>query len=172
MAERREIYKGRIIDLGVEEVELPNGVTIHLDIVRHPGASAIVAIDENGDVALIRQFRHAADGFIWEIPAGVLQPGEDPALCAARELREETGLDAAEITHLGTILPSPGFCTERIHLYLARRLTRVGQSLDHDEVLTVETMPLSRALDMIAAGEIQDGKSIAALHLAARRLGG
>lgn len=170
MADRREIYKGRIIDLGVEEVNLPNGVTIQLDIVRHPGASAVVAVDEHDQVALVRQFRHAAGGFIWEIPAGVLHPGEDPAKCAARELREETGLDAAEITRLGTILPSPGFCTERIHLYLARRLTQVGQCLDHDEVLSVETMPFSRALDMVASGDIQDGKSIAALHLAARHL--
>jgi ADP-ribose pyrophosphatase len=164
MADGQRLYKGRIIELRLEEVTLPNGVTARLEIVRHPGAAAIVPLHDNGDVTLIRQYRHAAGGFIWEIPAGVLHPGEEPSACAARELREETGLLASEIVALGTYLPSPGFCDERIHLFLARGLTEVDQQLDHDEVLSVARKPLTEALAMIRAGEIQDGKSIAALH--------
>lgn len=165
-----EIYKGRIIAVGLEQTTLPNGVTITLEIVRHPGASAVVAIDEEGAVVLIRQFRHAAGGFIWEIPAGVLDPGEDPAECAARELREETGLVSARMVKLGSILTSPGFCDERIHLFLARELSAVEQRLEQDEVLSVKHVPLRQALEMVATGAIQDAKSISALHHAARFL--
>lgn len=164
------IHKGRIIDFRLEEVTLPNGVSITLEIVRHPGAAAVVAVDDHGDVTLVRQFRHAAGGFIWEIPAGTLSPGEEPAACAARELREEAGLAAGELVHLGSILTAPGFCDERIHLFLARRLSLVEQRLDHDEVLSVSRVPLARALGMIRAGEIQDAKSIAGLHHAAAYL--
>ena len=160
----RDVYKGRIVHLRLEEVTLPNGVTITLEMVRHPGAAAIVALDENDGVRLIRQFRHAAGGFIWEIPAGVLHPGEEPAACAARELREETGLVAEEFLRLGSILATPGFCDERVHLFLARGLTEVGQELEFDEVLTVTRVPLADALAMIHSGEIEDAKSIAALH--------
>jgi len=167
----RQLYKGRIIELWLEEVTLPDGKVIALEIVRHPGAAAIVPVYENDDVALIRQFRHAAGGFIWEIPAGVLNHGEAPAECAARELREETGLLADEIVALGSYLPSPGFCDERIHLFLARGLRVTQQELDHDEVLTVSRRPFVRALEMIRSGELCDGKSIAALHLAAVKLG-
>ena len=167
----RPLYKGRIIDLRLEDVTLPNGAAITLEIVRHPGAAAIVPVHENGDVTLIRQFRHAAGGFIWEIPAGVLHADEAPAACAARELREEAGLHAGEIVELGCCLPSPGFCDERIHLFLARGLSATEQQLDHDEVLSVTRLPFRRALAMIRCGEVQDGKSIAALHHAAIHLG-
>lgn len=162
----KQIYKGRIITLGLEQVTLPNGLTTTLEIVRHPGAAAVVALAGDGTVALIRQFRHAAGGFIWEIPAGVLHPGEDPAACAARELAEETGLAAGDLVALGSVLPSPGFCDERIHLFLARDLREVGQNLEHDEVLTVEQVPLAQALAMVAQGRIEDAKSIAGLHRA------
>jgi ADP-ribose pyrophosphatase len=166
-----EIYKGRIIHVRREDVVLPNGVTTTLELVRHPGAAAVVALDDGGQVVLIRQFRHAAGGFIWEVPAGTLHADEAPAACAARELQEETGLAAGELMPLGSVLPSPGFCDERIHLFLARQLTPVAQQLDRDEMLTVARVPLDRALAMIAADEIQDGKSIAALHRAAAYLG-
>lgn len=165
-----QIYKGRIIALGVEQVDLPNGLTTRLEIVRHPGAAAVVALASDGTVVLIRQFRHAAGGFIWEIPAGVLQPGEDPAACAARELGEETGLAAAELVALGSVLPSPGFCDERIHLFLARHLHPVRQNLEQDEVLSVERIPFAQAVDMAATGVIDDAKSIAGLHRAAAYL--
>jgi ADP-ribose pyrophosphatase len=163
----QQIYKGRIIDLRLEEVTLPNEVTIQLEIIRHPGASAVVALDDDGSVALIHQFRHAAGGFIWEIPAGLLHTGEAPRQCAARELREETGLVAGELVPLGSILTAPGFCDERIHLFLARQLTETEQELDHDEVLSVARVPLDNALAMIRSGDILDGKTIAGLHLAA-----
>jgi ADP-ribose pyrophosphatase len=166
------IYKGRIVDLRLDEVLLPNGVTMTLEVIRHPGAAAIVAIDGDDAVTLVHQFRHAAGGFLWEIPAGTLEPGEAPAACAARELREEAGLVAADLVHLGSILTAPGFCDERIHLFLARQLTSAPQQLDHDEVLTVSRMPLTRALNMIRSGEIQDAKTIAGLHHAAEYLRG
>ena len=170
MSTTQSIYKGRIVDLRLEEVTLPNGVTITLEVIRHPGAAAIVAVDDRGAVTLLRQFRHAAGGFLWEIPAGTLEPGELPVTCAARELREEAGLVAEELTPLGSILTVPGFCDERIHLFLARQLTAAPQQLDHDEVLTVSQVPLARALEMVRSGEIQDAKTIAGLHHTADRL--
>ena len=167
-----EIFRGRIISLSQDEVVLPTGGRVTLDIVHHPGAAAIVAVDDGGAVALIHQFRHAAGGFIWEVPAGTLAPGESPDVCARRELREETGLVAARWTALGSILTTPGFSDERIHLYLARELTESTAALDHDEVLTTSRIPLIRALGMIVSGEIEDAKSIAALYLAHAALAG
>ena len=167
-----EIFRGRIISLSQDEVVLPTGGRVTLDIVHHPGAAAIVAVDDGGAVALINQFRHAAGGFIWEVPAGTLAPGESPDVCARRELREETGLVAARWTALGSILTTPGFSDERIHLYLARELTESTAALDHDEVLTTSRIPLIRALGMIVSGEIEDAKSIAALYLAHAALAG
>src|SRR5215470_879541 len=167
----REIYKGRIVDLRLDEVDLPNGQSVTLEVIHHPGAAAVVAVDAQGAVTLIRQFRHAAGGFIWEVPAGTLNPGEAPEACARRELREEAGLVATSWTALGSILTTPGFCDERIHLFLARRLSEDTQALDHDEVLTVSRVPLHRALEMIRRGELDDAKSIAALHRAAVELG-
>jgi ADP-ribose pyrophosphatase len=171
MSVTRQIYRGRIVDLRLEEAELPNGRTIALEVVHHPGAAAIVAVDDADAVVLIRQFRHAAGGFIWEVPAGTLAPDESPQACAQRELCEETGLVAAEWVGLGSILTTPGFCDERIHLFLARHLTEATQALDHDEVLTVSRVPLSQALAMVQRGEIEDAKSIAAVHRAAVALG-
>ena len=167
----RPIYRGRIIDLRLEETELPNGQTVALEVVHHPGAAAIVAVDDADAVVLIRQFRHAAGGFIWEVPAGTLTPDENPQQCAQRELCEETGLVAAEWVDLGSVLTTPGFCDERIHLFLARRLSEATQALDDDEVLTVTRVPLSQTLAMVQRGEIEDAKSIAAVHRAAVALG-
>ncbi len=166
----RQIYQGRIISLRLEDVRLPTGARVELEVVSHPGAAAIVAIDDEGEVALLHQYRYAAGGYIWEIPAGTLNPGEPPLQCAGRELREETGLVAGELILLGSVLTTPGFCDERIHLFLARRLTVATQELDHDEVLSVSRRPLAQALEMIQRGEIQDAKSIAGLHLAAAHL--
>jgi len=164
MTATRHIYKGRIVDLRLEEVTLPNDVTVTMEMIRHPGAAAIVPLDDEGHVTLIHQFRHAAGGFIWEIPAGKLDAGEPPADCAARELQEEVGLIARELTHLGSILTAPGFCDERIHLFLARGLSKVPQRLEHDEVLTVSRVPLAHAIEMIRGGQIEDAKTIAGLH--------
>lgn len=166
----RQIYKGRVVDLRLETVTLPNQVTVTLEMIRHPGAAAIVPVHEDGSVTLVRQYRHAADGYIWEIPAGKLDAGEEPVCCAARELREEVGLKAGELLRLGVIFTAPGFCDERIHLFLARQLTATAQQLDEDEVLSVSRVPLPQALDMIRSGAIQDAKTIAGLYHAAAYL--
>jgi ADP-ribose pyrophosphatase len=167
----RHIYRGRIVDLRVETVVLPNGHAVALELVHHPGAAAIVALDADGSVPLLRQYRYAVGGYIWEVPAGTLAPGEAPDACARRELREETGLTAAEWLPLGSIVTTPGFCDERIHLFLARDLTAAPAAPDDDEVLTVTRTPLVRALAMIHDGSIEDAKSIAALTRAAAVLG-
>jgi ADP-ribose pyrophosphatase len=166
MSAVKQVFRGRIVDLRLEEVDLPNGCRATLEVIRHGGAAAVVAVDDAGQTTLIRQFRHAAGGFIWEIPAGTLHPGERPIDCAVRELEEETGFVAGDVVALGSILTTPGFCDERIHLFLARTLTCGRQSLDRDEVLSVSVVPFARALQMIRDGEIQDAKSIAGLHLA------
>jgi len=149
-----------------------------LEMVRHPGASAVVPLlDDPGEpdprVLLIRQFRHAADDFIWEVPAGRLDPGESPEACARRELAEETGMRARAVEPLTTIYTTPGFTDERIHLFLARDLARGAHGHEADEVITeIAWMPLPDVLAMIRRGEIVDGKTICALHLAAAALGG
>ena len=168
----RQIYEGRLVNLRVERVTLPNGATVDLELMSHPGASAVVAVDDARRVTLIRQYRYAAGGWLWELPAGVLDaPDEPPADCAARELQEEVGLRARELRPLGAMFTTPGFCNERIHLFLARGLERVGHAHGHDEVIDeIRDVPLDEALAMIARGEIVDGKTIAGLHMAAAAL--
>lgn len=166
-----DVYRGRVVHLRLEDVDLPNGQQVRLEVVRHPGAAAVVAVDADGQVVLVHQFRHAAGGFIWEIPAGVLDAGEAPRDCALRELEEETGLRAGAIQHLGSVLTAPGFCDERIQLFLATDLSQVEQRLGRDEVLTVRRVPFGEAMHMVARGDICDAKSIAGLHHACNRLG-
>jgi 8-oxo-dGTP pyrophosphatase MutT (NUDIX family) len=168
----REIYSGRVVHLRVERVTLPNGTTTDLELLDHRGAAAVAAVDEARRVVLIRQYRHAAGGYIWELPAGVLdRPGEPPVDCAARELQEEAGLRARELTALGAIFTTPGFCNERIHLFLARGLEQVAHAREHDEVIAeVRDVPLDEALAMARRGEIVDAKTIVGLHLAAEAL--
>ena len=170
-ATKGPVYRGRIIELRVDEVSLPNGHRATLEVVHHPGAAAIVAVDATGAVPLLHQYRHAVGGYIWEVPAGTLGRDEAPEACARRELREETGLEAAQWTSLGSIVTTPGFCDERIHLFLARDLSDATQELDVDEILTVRRVPLAEALAMVHDGRIEDAKSIAALTRAAARLG-
>ncbi len=161
----RSIYRGRIVNLAIERVTLPNGFTTELEIIRHPGAAAVAAIDDRGRVLLVRQYRHAAGGSLWEVPAGTLEPGEEPCVCARRELREEAGVEAGELVRLGSIFTCPGFCDEKIHLFLAASLSEVPRQTERDEVIeTVARVPLQHALDMIGGGEIQDAKSIATLY--------
>jgi 8-oxo-dGTP pyrophosphatase MutT (NUDIX family) len=161
--QRREVLKLGVVDLGIEKAELPNGVTVELAVVRHPGASAIVALDEHRRVALLRQWRHAIGGWIWEIPAGCRRAGESARECAERELSEETGLGAQRWDHLGAIVTIPSFCDERIELYLARELNDAPGELDHDEVISATRVDLDETLAMIARGEMVDAKSIVAL---------
>lgn len=162
----KSIYKGRIVTLNVDTVDLPNGATVNLEIIRHPGAAAVVPIKDDGTVVLIRQFRYAAAGFIYEIPAGTLHDGEDPLACAARELEEEIGYRATSFEHLTSILPAPGYTDEVIHIYKATGLTKGEQNLDHDEVLEIEEMPMEKAIAQIRQGAIRDSKTIVGLQLA------
>lgn len=170
---RRTIYDGRIVKLGVEEVRLPNGADVQLEVIRHPGASAVAAVDDEERIVLIRQYRHAGGGYLWELPAGVLDaPDEPPAVCAARELQEEAGLTASELTPLGSVLVSPGYSDERIELFLARGLRDGEMARGHDEdIAELRRVPLREAVDMIVRGEIVDGKTIAGIHLAAMARG-
>jgi len=163
---RRELHRGKIGSFGIETVTMPNGHVAHLEILRHPGASAIVPLHADGTVTLIRQYRHAAGGMIWEVPAGKLDPGEDPAECAKRELEEETGVSCGTVRHLTSILTTPGFTDERIHLYVGTDLGEVPTRLEPDEVIERHRVPGAEALAMIRRGEITDAKSIIALMLA------
>jgi ADP-ribose pyrophosphatase len=160
----RNIYSGKVITLNIDTVTLPNGVTIDLEIVRHPGAAAVVPLMDNGIVVLIKQFRHAAGGFIYEIPAGKLHPGEDPKDCAARELEEEIGYRAGKLELLSSIFTAPGFTDEVIHVYRATGLTKGRQQLDRDEVLEIVEVSLREAIEMIRVGTIRDAKTMVGLQ--------
>ncbi|MEW6245696.1 MAG: NUDIX hydrolase [Nitrospirota bacterium] len=161
---KNTVYMGRVVTLNIETVRLPNGVTVDLEIIRHPGAAAVVPLKEDGTVVLIRQFRHAAGGFVYEIPAGKLHPAEDPRDCAARELEEEIGYRASSLELLLSIWTAPGFADEVIHIYKATGLTCGRQQLDRDEVLEVVEMPLAQAIAKIRDGTIRDGKTIVGLQ--------
>lgn len=161
-------YSGRVIHVDQDAVRFPDGSTGTLEMIRHPGAAAVVPILDEPDhpdptVALIRQFRHAADDFIWEVPAGTLGPGETPDACARRELLEEAGFRAGRLTHLTSIYTTPGFTDEIIHLYLASRLEPGPQAPESDEFISVHRFPWSEVGAMIRRGEIRDGKSLCAL---------
>jgi ADP-ribose pyrophosphatase len=166
----RVVHRGRSIVVQVERAELPGGKSVELDVVRHPGAAAVVPFESDDVVLLIRQYRHAAGGTIWEVPAGKLD-GEAPAVCAARELEEEVGRRAGRLVPLASILTTPGFTDEVIHLFAAFELAPVPQRLEHDEVIEVVPTPLARALAMVWSGELRDAKSALALLHAAHRLG-
>ena len=170
MSKRELAYVGRSISVWLEEAVLPNGHTVPLDIVRHPGASAVVPFESESDVLLLRQYRHAAGGTIWEVPAGKLD-GETPELCAARELEEEAGRRAGRLVALATIWTTPGFTDERIHLFAAFDLESVPHRREADEVIEVVRMSLDEALALVWSGELADAKSALALLHAARHLG-
>jgi len=180
LIERRVLWRGSVGAFGLETVQLPargradahaGGRRVELAILRHPGAAAVVPFLDRERIVLLRQYRHAAGGTIWEVPAGKLDGDEDPALCAARELQEETGYRAGRIEPTGAILTTPGFTDEKIWLFSAFDLAPGESAHEDHEVIRTEVVPLARALDMIEQGEIADGKTIAALFLAARRLG-
>jgi ADP-ribose pyrophosphatase len=160
----KNIYTGKVVTLNIDTVTLPNGATIDLETIRHPGAAAVVPVKDDGTVVLIRQFRHAAGGFIYEIPAGKLHPGEDPLCCAARELEEEVGYRASSFELLSSIFTAPGFADEVIHVYKATGLAKGRQRLDPDEVLDIIEMPLSEAVKKIEDGTIRDAKTIIGLQ--------
>lgn len=168
----RRVYTGRVISLDVDTVRFPNGTIGELEMIRHPGASAVVPFlsDPTGDdpeLLLIRQYRYAAEQYLYEVPAGRLDANEAPDACARRELREETGCEASRVEHLFTMYTTPGFTDEKIYLFMAVGLTRGEDSREPDEFIEVETMRLSRALSLVERGEIQDAKTALALLYAA-----
>jgi ADP-ribose pyrophosphatase len=163
---RRPVLKLGVVDVGVETAALPNGVQVDLAIIRHPGASAIVALDADRNIAMLSQYRHAVGTWMWEIPAGCRNAGEEPLQCARRELGEEARVAASRWDHLGSIVTIPSFCDERIELYLARELSAGVGALDHDEVIRVSRVPFEETFEMIARGDIVDAKTIAALYRA------
>lgn len=169
---KREIYAGRVVRLNVETVELPNGHRTDLEILHHPGGAAVVAVDAQRRVCLLRQFRHAAGGWIWELPAGKLEPGEPPAETIRRELVEEGGVRARHWEDLGWYLSSPGVFTERIYLYLATELEPATHAPEEGEVFEVHWIPLDEAIEKVHAGEFTDGKTCLGLLKAERRLAG
>jgi ADP-ribose pyrophosphatase len=166
----RVVHRGRAIVVEQEEVELPGGHVVTLDVVRHPGAAAIVPFEHDDEVLLIRQYRFAAGGTIWEVPAGKLD-GDAPDVCAANELEEEVGRRAGRLEKLGSLLTTPGFSDEVIHLFAAFDLEVVPQRLEEDEIIEVVPTAFGRAIEMVFDGEITDAKSALALLHAARRLG-
>ena len=165
-------YKGIIVDVQTDMIELPNGQITMREVVRHPGGVCVAAVDEDGSVALVRQFRYPFGTHLRELPAGKLEPGEDPLPAAMRELSEETGLEADRWEELGALYTSPGFSTERLYLYLATGLRRGRAHPDPNEFLDVEYIPLSALIGRIEAGEIQDAKTVVGALRAERRLRG
>lgn len=167
----KPVYQGRIIQLGIESITMPNGVRVELEIVRHPGGAAIVALDSDNKVCLLRQYRHAAGGWLWELPAGKLEAGEAAEKTAARELVEEAGMHAARWERLGKLIATPGFCNEIIHLFLARDLTEVQSNPEVHELFELHRIPLDTAIGLVYDGTIYDAKTMLGLTLAAHHLG-
>lgn len=161
---RRVLHEGKVGTFALVDVELPGGTRVKLEILEHPGAAAVVPFLTDDRILLLRQYRYAAGGTIWEIPAGKLDPGEDPETCALRELEEETGYRAGRIVRTGEILTTPGFTNERIYLYAAYDLVPGRLQHGRGEVIEIHEVPLEEALAMVESGEIVDAKSIVALH--------
>ncbi|MBQ6239716.1 MAG: NUDIX hydrolase [Firmicutes bacterium] len=157
------VFDGRILHVYRDEVLLDNGILAEREVVKHQGAAAVVPITENGEVILVKQYRYAIGKETLEIPAGLLEPGEEMEQCAARETEEETGFKPMELTHLFDYYASPGYCTECVGVYAATQLVPTRQHLDADESVDVVILPLDEAAEMVRRGEIQDGKTIAAL---------
>ena len=168
LLDTRRVYTGKVVRLDVDTVGFPDGSTGDLELIRHPGAAAVIpcASDPAGgdpSILMIRQFRHAAGGPLWEIPAGTLAPGETPEACAHRELREETGVVAERVERLTSIYTTPGFTDEVIHLFWAQGLTMGEAAPERDEFIEVVPQPLSQVLAGIRGGEIRDAKTVVAI---------
>jgi ADP-ribose pyrophosphatase len=163
-------FQGRVLTVNIERVRLPNGAVADLEIAHHPGGAAVVAIDDQQRVCMLYQFRHAAGGWIWELPAGKIDNREPPLQTAQRELREEGGVTATKWSALGEYLSSPGVFTEVIHLYLATNLSHVSQAPEEHEVFRVEWRPFSEMLAKAQSGELKDGKTLVGLFRAAAHL--
>jgi ADP-ribose pyrophosphatase len=159
----REIYAGRVVTLRLRDVPGQDGRLHVREIVEHAPAAAVVAIDEAGDILLVRQLRPAVDQVLLELPAGILDPGEDPLTCARRELQEETGYTADHLELLIRFYPSPGFCTEVLYVYVAEGLRECAGQPDDDEDLELVRLPFTQAIDLVRRGEITDSKTVVGL---------
>jgi ADP-ribose pyrophosphatase len=164
------VFEGRIFDIRIDEIR-EGELEYSREIVVHKGSAVIIPVFDDGTVALVRQYRHAAGDYLLEIPAGTLNPGEDPMIGAVRELEEEIGVRAARVQKLTEFYVSPGFLTEKMHVYLATELTEVGQKLEADENLTVEWFPFDELNAMIRDGRIVDAKTMVGVMLAAEAIG-
>lgn len=164
----QDVYEGRVIKLRVDTIEVQDGVNVRREVVEHPGAVVIVAIDAEGRILFVRQYRHATGKDLLELPAGTLEAGEEPEACARRELVEETGHSASQWRRIGSFFTAPGFCTEYMHAFAATDLTPATADADEDEDITLEPLTLDEALDRIDGGGIEDAKTIAALVLFGR----
>ena len=165
LIQRHPAFEGRMLHVYDDDVEI-GGRKAHREVVLHPGASAVIPVTKEGEVLFVRQYRYAVEQPLLEIPAGKLDPGENPDTCAARELTEETGYITTHMVKLGHIYTTPGFCNETIHLYLADQLVPGEQHLDPDEYLDVISIPLPEVWKKIASGDIQDAKTLAAFAMA------
>ena len=172
MTEVKHVFTGRVIEVNIERVRLPNGAVADLEIIRHPGGAAVVAIDADDRVCLLRQFRHAAGGWIWELPAGKIDNREPPFDTARRELEEEAGMAAAAWQPLGDYLSSPGVFTEVVHLFLATQLTPLPPRPEEHEVFEIHWLPFADVLQMARSGELRDGKSLVGVYRAAEHVSG
>lgn len=159
----RRVYQGSVVQLDLEQVGLPNGDLVELEIVRHPGGAAVVVIDASDRVCLLRQYRHAADGWLWELPAGKLEEDEAPLVTARRELAEEAGISARDWRPLGVVVSSPGVFTERVHLFLARGLDAVAARPEHGECFERRWFARAEAVGQALAGGIEDAKTVIGL---------
>ena len=163
--ESKRIYQGKVVALRIDTVQLPNGRVTTREIVEHGDSVAIVPLDDDGNVVLVRQYRKPVEGTLLEVPAGSVDEGEDPAACATRELSEETGYITSRIEPLASFYMTPGFCTERMHVFLATGLTPGKAHPESDEHIQVVLVPLAEVQDIIRRGEVQDAKSIVSLLL-------
>lgn len=164
------VFTGRVIEVNIERVELPNGTTASLEIIRHPGGAAVLALDAENRVCLLRQYRHAAGGWVWELPAGKIDNREPPLQTAQRELEEEAGVAAGSWQSLGDTLSSPGVFTEVVHLFLATQLSPLPQRPEEHEVFEVHWLPFQDVLQMARSGELRDGKSLVGVYRAAEHV--
>lgn len=167
---KQPVFSGRVIQVNIERVQLPNASIADLEIIHHPGGAAVVAIDTNDQVCLLRQFRHAANGYLWELPAGKIDNKEPPLQTAQRELLEEAGAQATQWRSLGDYVSSPGVFTEVVHLFLATQLEHEETKLEEHEVIEVHWKPLAEVVRMAESGEIRDGKSSVGIFRAAAHL--
>jgi len=166
----KTVFRGRVIEVSVDTVS-EGEITYKREVVHHAGSAVIVPVFDDGTIALVRQYRHPAQRYLLEVPAGTLERGEAPEKGAARELEEELGLVCGRLEKLSEFFVSPGFCEEKMWVYLATELTETEQRLEDDEVIEVMRIPFSQALGMITTGEIEDAKTIIGVMLAAPRVG-